>query len=291
MNTDYHIYVIFPHTQERLCEFITQHIIDSFDIICEAITYDCDKINIKKIKEIIEEQCILIIGYEGNISHENCYKLGMAHAKSRIVILTNILPNQDIYLYKENPDYIRKHFFIIFQSKSIYKDELKKITKKLEDIINIILINDFSSILYMKAIDWCNRLETKTKTNIMKLDRNLFNLRLIKYEEYFLKKIQKKLFDLYLEDDKYLYKILLECICEDKFERMEIEELAKSEKQSQLIDNSLPTQKKLSNSENKIICNINIGGEGQIIKHDNSVKQYGKGDNFAGDEVEGNKIG
>ncbi|MBN3927675.1 hypothetical protein [Nostoc sp. NMS4] len=281
MNTDYHIYVIFPQSQEGLCEFITQHIIESFSIECEGITYDYDKINIKKINKIIEEQCILIIGYEGNISYGNCYKLGMAHAKNRIVILINILPDQDIN-YKENPEYIRKHFFVIFQSfvisqsEDAYKEELKKITRNLEAIINVILINDFSSILYLKAIEWCNILETKTKVTITKLDQNVFNNRLIQYKEHFLKKYNTTLFDLYLEDDKSLYKILLQCICDDKYDRMKIEQLlAKSQQQPQL------TQKNSSDYAPNVTYNFNI-------RHDN---QYGEGDNFGGDEVEGNKTG
>ncbi|MEH2112547.1 hypothetical protein [Nostoc sp.] len=282
MNNNDYIYVIFPQSQERLCKFITDDIMETFSRIkCESITYDLNKINIKKINELIKEQCIVIIGYEGNISYETCYKLGMAHAKNRIVILINILPQQDIY-YKENPEYIRNHFFVRFQSfvlsasKDAYQEELKKIIKTLRNIIHLILTDDFSSILYFKALEWCKILETKTEAIITKLDQSSFNKRIFKYEEELVKKSDRKLLDLYLEDDKDLYMIFLECICEDKYERMKIRELlAKSQQQSPLI------KKNLSDNAGQVNYNINI-------RHDN---EYGEGDNFGGDRVEGNKTG
>ncbi|MBD2354819.1 hypothetical protein H6G41_09300 [Tolypothrix sp. FACHB-123] len=275
MNIDYKIYVIFPNSRKSLCEIITQHIIELFGntICCEGITYSLNNIDIKKINKILQDKCILIIGYEGNISYENCYKLGMAHAKDRIVILINILPKDD-YIFKENPEYIRKHFFVAFQ---VNKKELERITKTLEDIINVILINDFSSILYLKAIHLCNDLEVETKITITKLDKNLFESRLSKYEEYFLKQHQKKLFDLYLEDDKSLYITLLYCICEDKYQLLEIEDKANIQQQSLPMGNDLSKQEILENFLISITNNYNI-------------QQYGKGDNFGGDNIDGDKI-
>ncbi len=276
MNIDYNIYVIFPHSRKTLCEIITQHIIESFEsVCCEGIIYSSNKIDIKKINKILEKKCILIIGYEGNISYENCYKLGMAHAKDRIVILINILP-KDNYVFKENPEYIRKHFFLICQANK-HKEELERIKKDIEDIINVILINDFSSILYLKAIHLCNDLEAETKITITKLDENSFKHRLSKYEEHFFKTYETRIFDLYLEDDKGLYLILLYCICEDKYKLMEIEEIANSQQKSQLIDKYLPSQNKL---EDYLV---------NITNHYN-INQYGKGDNFAGDDIDGDKI-
>lgn len=276
MNMDYKIYVIFPESLENLCENITQHIIQSFGITiyCEHITYSPNKIDIKKINKILEEKCILIIGYEGNLSYENYYKLGMAHAKDRIVILINILTQAD-YIFKENPEYIRKHFFVAFQ---VSRKELEKVKKALENIIKVISENDFSSILYFKAIQLCNALEAETKIIITKLDKESFKLRLSEYEEHFSIQHEKKIFDLYLEDDKKLYITLLYCICEDKYQIVEIEGKANIQRQSQLISNDSYNQEKLENFLISITTNYY------------NINQYGEGDNFVGDDIDGDKI-
>jgi len=271
---DYKIYVIFPHSQEIVCKIITQHIFQSFlptTIGCESITYSPSKIDIKKINEVLEEKCILIIGYEGNISYENFYKLGMAHAKDGIVILVNIL-TKDNHVLKKNPEYIRKHFFVAFRDK-----ELDRMKKSLEDIIKVISENDFPSILYLKAIQLCEDLEEKAQFTITKVNQEEFKKRLSNYETYFFTQYKTKLLNLYLEDDKNLYTTLLYCICNHDDQVLRIQERANSQRQSQSSGNDVSSEEKFADYLVNITNNYNIN-------------QYGEGDNVAGDAINGDKI-
>jgi len=292
MPISYNFYVIFPCSKESMCEFIVERIRDTFEVNCESITYKNHNIDTNKINEILREECILIIGYEGDISYVNFYKLGMAHAKEKIVILINILSLRNKHSYKENPQYIRKHFTILFWINNNYRLELEKIVQRLEDIIQVILINDLSNILYQKAINLCNILEEITNnSNIKKLNQDDFKSRLSKYEKYLISN-NKNLLNIFLQDDRSLRKILFECICEDKYERMEIEEIAKRQQETQSTSTQLLNNQELPTSRDNSTFNINtLNIRYKPAKTmSNTINQFGSGDNIAGDKVMGNKI-
>ena len=177
MVNEQNIYVIFPCNRESLCDEIVEYIHEELIVKCEGITYSSENIDVRIFNQIVQEECILIIGYEGCISTENCYILGIAHAKNRLVILINILDEKERLSYRENPRYIRKHFLVIFQHRiNNYPTQIGKMKHRLHNILQVILVNDFYSILYQKAINLCNELEEKAQRDMKKLDLDNFEM-------------------------------------------------------------------------------------------------------------------
>jgi hypothetical protein len=207
------VYVVFPSSEREICYMIAQHVSSKFSIQCDAVEYDAlDKKKLKDIEKIFQEACILIVIYKGEFTLENSYKLGIAHAHKRKVVLVNLQPIQEedngkIRCFREVPKFIRYHFSIL------YKEEPRdQFLNELENIVSILLSGSLSKALYQKASDICNELENKNNCFVDMIDEVTFESELLKSDV----DTMRFLSEMYIDDDEKLRSSLLYLVAKNK---------------------------------------------------------------------------
>jgi len=200
-------YIIFPSANHDLCFFIAEYISNKFlEVDCTAIEYErFSKNTFKRIEEFLRESCVLIIGYEGNLALENCYKLGIAYAHKRQVILINLQPKDDQSNGEDSclmdiPEYISYHFWIPYIAK-----RSDQFTSRIENIIAIVLSGDMIKTLYQKSIDICEAIENDFGCSIEKVNVEIFENKLAGAGS----DMFRSLAELYIDDDEKLHHSLL----------------------------------------------------------------------------------
>jgi hypothetical protein len=191
MNKFSSVYIIFPLNYEHIGKDISDSINKSIKINCSSIPYENnDKEILEKIKNSVHENCILVIGYSGELTSHNCYKLGMAYAHGKVVILVDILDRNKLLRDKKakhirNPKYVTEHYLIEFWGESgndTFTWQLETLKKELKYIIRSFLKGDINSILYKRAISMCESLEIWTGCGSLKtIQKNGFQNRLRSY--------------------------------------------------------------------------------------------------------------
>ncbi|MBD2231202.1 hypothetical protein [Phormidium tenue] len=253
------IYIIFPHEWHKACDFIAHQICKKLKVRCFSIKYRAlNRSHVKQISGFLKQGCVLVIGYEGSMIDENYYKLGIANAFDRQVILVDLnASNVPIYI----PEYINYQFHIK------RKDESSEYYMRLEHAIAQVLSGDIKAMLYEKVMQKCELIEGKTGKTIKKVDEETFFSRLQdQLTEEHTSFDEDILYSLYLDDDDEALAKLLDLISQDRIE---------------VLDALNPDLKKL-NETGKNKQNTYISG-------DYNVYQYGPGDNVAGDSIQGDK--
>jgi len=256
---DWRICIAFPNTQHYLCNSVAKHVRKTFNTECDVIIYDFNKDKIKQIQNILQEKCILIIGYEGKISIENSYKLGLAHAHGIQVILVNLLPLFDKGKNNINsgvPLYVRYQYLIIFDP-----ENPKEFLDRIESILSVLLKGSLIDALYQRALDIWTSVEDKARCSIQKTNKTSFEDNLLNLP----RSERDSLYDLYINNDDSLYDILV----------------------SALAENIEMVLKVLYNHKKDDTLTLESGGD--TIIHHQEIHQHGKLDNYAGDDVKGNK--
>lgn len=198
-------YIVFPQSLYKLMGLIKYTIENNHNIKCTVYTYESKNLNkeqIKEIKEKLQDNWILILGYLGELNVENSYKLGLAYAYKSCVILIDF--NYDTQFYIEIPQCIKYNFFIhqkIKQTKDV--DVLLSILKK---IVNVVLCGNIYDLMYEEAIGFCNFIETKKRCEIRRIEK-----------EEFIANIQDNDIELYLKyEDKYYHNLFKKIISNEE---------------------------------------------------------------------------
>ena len=257
-------YIVFPHSHGNIGCFMANHLSQKFPITCTSITYKkFDKVISGKIEKETQEACILVIGYTGIITAENCYKLGIANARKKQIILINLCPQKDENCKNRYilgiPNYIRYHFLVILREG---EGASENFLEKMENLTSVLLGGNLISALYQKAVDICDTFGNEINHHIEKLDEFSFQPQLKRITA---KYSIEELFLLYINDDDELRSDLLYLIVKNKTEFMEI---------------LLSRNPKLQDLKNFNYLKI----ENKIIN------QYGRGDNYGGDRIQRDKI-
>jgi hypothetical protein len=165
-------WIIFPKSQRDLCNLLIGYIHVNFKIACDYILYESlDKSKTLKINEAFQEACVLIMGYEGELSYELCYKLGLAHGCRKQLILVRLYSpseskNQRI------PDFIRANFFLSCELRG--EVEINVFVDEMLDILTHVLSGDLSILLYKKALKFCSSLENDSGCSIGIISKSSF---------------------------------------------------------------------------------------------------------------------
>lgn len=161
--------IIFPSYLSELFKPLNGFIRNKFDIDCSAIPYEkIDKAKISEISKVFQEPCILIIGYGGEISHEVCYKLGLAHGYKKQVILVRVHEldeSSNHYI----PNCIRANFIMC-----LVPENLSQFTVAISNLLEYILKGDLAKILYQKAVSISKSLEKDSGCEIPIINEKLF---------------------------------------------------------------------------------------------------------------------
>lgn len=241
-------YIIFPSSDHSLCLHIAGYISNKFsEADCTAIEYEgFNKNTFKRIERLLRETCVLIIGYEGDLALENCYKLGIAYAHKRQVVLINLRPKNassgegDSYL-ADIPEYISYHFWIP------YVAELPtQFQSRIENVIEIIISGDMIRTLYQKSIDICETIENNFGCSIDKVDRKTFEGNLTGAGS----DVFKALTELYVDDDEKLHHSLLYLVVKNSEDVLSI---LRSQKETEKISEDFRTIKNYHIYGNQII--------------------------------------
>ncbi|MEH2463127.1 hypothetical protein [Nostoc sp.] len=264
------LHFIFPKSYIEVCQLITKCVKADLKILCEETNYDLRNLNIDniyQIAKILDETSILILAYCDEMPSESFYKLGIAFEKKNSIILINITQSN----IKENskiPSYVKKDFLLIYSESQYVETNIKNLQclySELKEKINILLDKNLSlpELLYHQALENCKSLERITGSNIIKVDIDIFRKRLTDFEE---EKGSEALNELFINRSDELYKVLFDWIAYEKYQISAVLMLAKK----------LQEKKK--------------DGDATSINQYNTYHQYGKGDNIAGDGINGDKI-
>ena len=192
-------YIVFPLDLNSYSELVLRTIKEKFDMPCENNVYQYEKLTkntIKNINKQLQHTCIFILGYSGSLNHENCYKLGLAHASQSCVILIQVNPSN-----KKIPSYIKCNFILYFRP----KNEIEVFELKLSRIIQAILSGNIFEFMYQEALGICEYIERTKKYQIKKISK-----------KQFINSLTNKDVKLYLNDYSIAYNILFEKIIADK---------------------------------------------------------------------------
>ncbi|MEH2449444.1 MAG: hypothetical protein V7K18_27760 [Nostoc sp.] len=260
------LHLIFPKSHRLLCELIIVGLETMLKISCKETNYDLDNLNLEniyQISEIFDEPSILILAYCDEMPSVIFYKLGIAFEKKKSIILINII-QQNIQKLPEIPCYVKKDFLLFFLEVQHggLRINLKELILELKDTINIVLANNLIESLYHQALGYCKNLERRTNRNITKVERDLFTERLMSYQE---EKGSETLNQLYKNKSSELDIVLLSCIAADKYEIYEVLTCARN------------------------LQKLEKDGDATSTNQYITYNQNGKGDNYAGDHIGGDK--
>ena len=203
------LYIIFPSSHHELCLTTAEYIHRTFKVTCVAIEYreNNKKKTFEEVEKFLRVHCILIVGYKGRLTPENCYKLGIAHGHMKQVILVNLSPIEEIrkdgttYYLSGVPKYVRRQFLITYPegANDIFLISLKRI------IPALIGGNSVAAVLYQKALNICEGIENDYGYFIEKIDDVPFIAEIESQEPKFI----NSLLSLYVNDDERLTAALL----------------------------------------------------------------------------------
>jgi hypothetical protein len=267
--------IVFPEPYGELCDFIAERIGRKFLISCISIKYNrVGRQAIEQIESFLDHSCILIIGYTGELTSENFYKIGMAHARKGLVGLVDLCPTNEVSerfikgdpICREIPGFARYQYYGCFS-----EEAWTNFIGGMEQFVAAVIGNDLDRVLYQKALEACKRLEGSSMC--------------------FIEKRSEKEFLLYLRNERnspqinYSHDILYSPYEDDDTLRSKLLYLiAKKELQvvAALSRNSMENSKTLKEF-NQIVKNF------YFVEGD-QINQYGSRDNFAGDQVKGDKF-
>jgi hypothetical protein len=159
--------IMFPRQWHQACDLISRRVAQKLRIDCISIKFRyLARNHVSEISKLLKDGCVLVIGYEGDIRQEHFYKLGIANAFQRQVILVDLSPSKTIV--KDVPEYVSYSFLIK------RRDESNEYVHQLEIAISEILNKDIESMLYRKAIHQCESLEKETGVSIQKINKEKF---------------------------------------------------------------------------------------------------------------------
>ncbi len=154
--------VIAPFLKERFA-------LEYHQICYEGISRE----SIQLIRNSLQDSCIVLFAYVGDITLEYSYKLGLAHAYDSHVILVNFQNEHACDI----PRCIKFDFLIPVINISNIED-LYLFLDKISDIIVSYISEDLIEFLYKQAISLCEELEKNTCRTISRVDKVTFFQRL-----------------------------------------------------------------------------------------------------------------
>lgn len=200
-------YFIFPSYARKLCLSVVEHIKSKFPIQYTTVEYSTfDKKALKDIENKLREDCVLVIFYGEKLTLENCYKLGIAFAHRKQVVLVSLCSNgandgkvSNKYS-KGIPEYVRYQFWVLYT-----EDQTSQFVARIDNIVDIILSGNTIRALYQKSIDICESIERENKCHIEKVNWHTFERKLQRVENDLLESLSV----LYIDDDEDLHTSLL----------------------------------------------------------------------------------
>ena len=282
-------HLFFPENASDLSSFLSAYISRKFKIECNCIDYkiklspEC----VNKIRQELNTNGIFLIAYEEKISPENCYKLGLVNAHNKPIILVNLSRNRNHVI----PNYILNYVKFRLQLNLIEKSDqellidknesgLDSFLESLDNILKLFIINDIDSILYQKAIEYCQDLEGDLHSPI---EKNVFSRKMSEGDT------RKRLRHLYLNNDQKLFYELINLVIVNKRE-LSFDIQPFSDKVSSESNYHGDGAKKQNRGDNATTMNVygNIYGNinsqntqgGQPIMEDNQAKRLIKTETY-----------
>ena len=169
--------ILFDNISPALCEVLSG--ILSSTLSPEKKT-ELDFIQLKEltrkricsIRDDLRKPCTLILFYRGDIPYEYYYKLGIAHALDTTAILVNVFCD----IIDQPPPFVRWNFYHGFNisESPLIAQYLDKVT----NIFKTVLENDLNEILYLKALENCERIKVVHQVNIDVVEFSVFQKRI-----------------------------------------------------------------------------------------------------------------
>ena len=169
-------YLLYPKDCSELFEEVVSPFLqDKFDLEYHQLCYESmSRESIQQVRRTLENPCILLFAYIGDMTLEYSYKLGLAHACDARVILISFQSESFYYI----PGCIN-YDFLVPVIKNIETDkDLDSFLENISSIIFLYLSEDLVEFLYKKAVSLCEELEKETSCILSKVEKKTFSTRI-----------------------------------------------------------------------------------------------------------------